>query len=234
MYKALERFEEMFRQGPYLHRRSNLGNEVAALVPEDLLDLAASPKLVNAVRERTLVVGRHGSVKGKPGRRGDVMFGRIVPGTAATQVSQRAIARGLVAVGHLGVEVKILAQRQAMLKQIDRVINDLANQARTFRKHPQCMTVAIVGVNYSERYVGYEGKRTFPRQVSPDVANRESDQACQRISIENRKDYDELLILRFSASNEPPFDFEWLNKEDTQHSYASALARLSSLYEQRF
>src|SRR5207248_4964840 len=61
----------------------------------------------------------------------------------------------------IGAETKILAK--AMIKQIDRVINDLVNQVNQFKRgggNPIC--VAFVGINFAERYVSFEGKKKWP------------------------------------------------------------------------
>ena len=69
--------------------------------------------------------------------------------------------RGEIATVEIGTEVKILAK--AMIKQIDRVIGDLARQAENFHKaggNPIC--VGIVGVNYADRYTSVEGDKFWP------------------------------------------------------------------------
>jgi hypothetical protein len=67
------------------------------------------------------------------------------------------VARGRVATVEIGVEAKILAK--AMIKQIDRVINDLVGQVGHFKRglgNPIC--VGIVGINQAEVCTSYEGK----------------------------------------------------------------------------
>ena len=68
------------------------------------------------------------------------------------------VARGPVATIEIGAETKILAK--AMIKQIDRVISDLVNQAMQFKRgggNPIC--VAFVGINFAEGYVSFEGTK---------------------------------------------------------------------------
>ena len=65
------------------------------------------------------------------------------------------------AADRIRAETKILAK--AMIKQIDRVIGDLLRQIEEFRRHgenPICL--AIVGVNFAQRYTSFEGKREWP------------------------------------------------------------------------
>jgi hypothetical protein len=47
-------------------------------------------------------------------------------------------------------------------------------------------------------------------------------------------DFDEFLILRFKAANEPPYAFDWDNYNETRLDYAAALSRISARYQQRF
>ena len=46
--------------------------------------------------------------------------------------------------------------------------------------------------------------------------------------------YDEFLILRFRATNAPPYPFEWVNYNDLRLDYAAGLTRISSEYQRRF
>ena len=57
-------------------------------------------------------------------RRGDATFGEIIPGETPVVEPAIRLTRGPIATVEIGVEVKILAK--AMIKQIDRVINDLS------------------------------------------------------------------------------------------------------------
>src|SRR5258707_15221935 len=71
------------------------------------------------------------------------------------------VARGPIATVEIGVEVKILAK--AMIKQIDRVKNDLRHQVTEFKLgggSPIC--IAVVGINQAESMIGYEGDRPWP------------------------------------------------------------------------
>ena len=135
----------------------------------------------------------------------------------------------------IGVEVKILAK--AMIKQIDRVMNDLRNQVVQFRRgggNPIC--VAVVGVNHAANTVSYEGDRSFPttgRQGFPHPF-QEAPEAERRLNAIAAPDFDEFIILRFKATNVPPYPFEWGNYNATRLDYAAALSRISARYQQRF
>ena len=76
-----------------------------------------------------------------------------------------------------------------MIKQIDRVINDLRNQVTQLKLgggNPIC--VAVIGSNCADHTVGYEGQRSFPttgkagflhpRQEAPEAERRLRTQAA--------------------------------------------------------
>ena len=41
-------------------------------------------------------------------------------------------------------------------------------------------------------------------------------------------------MLRFKATNAPPYPFEWVDYNETRLDYAAALSRISARYQQRF
>ncbi len=185
--------------------------------------------------QRDRVVNLQNRRRGIRARRGDATFGEIIPGEAAALDSDFVVGRGPIATVEIGVEVKILAK--AMIKQIDRVINDLRNQAAQFKRgggNPIC--VAIVGINQAERCVSYEGERAFPTTGKQGFPHpyQEAPQAERRLMAEAAPLYDEFLILRFRATNEAPYRFEWANLRDVRLDYGAALARISSEYQRRF
>jgi hypothetical protein len=145
------------------------------------------------------------------------------------------VARGPIATVEIGVEVKVLAK--AMIKQIDRVINDLRNQVTQFKRgggNPIC--VAIVGINCADRTIGYEGDRLFPTTGKAGFLHpsQEAPAAERRLRTHVASEFDEFLVLRFKATNEGSFPFEWANYDETRLDYAAALSRISARYQQRF
>jgi predicted RNA methylase len=56
---------------------------------------------------------------------------------------------------------------------------------------------------------------------------------CSSI-IRARPSFDEFLILRFRASNQPPYSFEWLDLKATSLDYGAILTRISREYNRRF
>jgi len=230
MFKLLTAFERVFRDNVYLHRVSTIGDSVAVHLYEDLVALNQSTKLVTRVRDGELAVNVGNQIKGRKGRRGDGTFGRVVPGQAILAEPGFVVARGLVANLEIGTEVKISATK--LIAQVDRVINDLSKQANIFRSHnPSAIKVGLVGVNFASTYTGHEGEREFIAKVPP---AREAAEFARRIEDKVSPHYDELLILRFSATNNPPYKFDWVNAQETKQLYGSALVRISAEYDRRF
>lgn len=164
-------------------------------------------------------------------RRGDGSFGEIVPGIAPITDVGYAIKRGPIATIEIGVEVKILMK--AMIKQIDRVSSDLRGQVVHFnakKGNPIC--VGIVGINHAPFCTTYEGDRSFKtdgRKYKHPIT--EAAEAEKRLLIQAEPAFDEFLVLRFSATNEPPFSFAWMNERETNLSYGAILARLSQQFD---
>ena len=203
---------------------------------EDLVTIERSSKLIEAaIHRKDRVLNVQNKRRGVAARRGDGTFGEIIPGEAPMTDSGYLVSRGPIATVEIGIEVKILAK--AMIKQIDRVINDLRNQAAQFKRgggNPIC--VALVGINRAESTVGYEGDRPFPttgKQGFPHPV-QEAPEAERRLRADAAPEFDEFLVLRFKATNAPPYPFEWVDYNETRLDYAAALARISARYQQRF
>ena len=228
-------FRKLFEGRVYMHRASTQGDFVAMHLYEDLVVINRSRKLTQDVEDRRCVLNVANKRHGVKARRGDGTFGEIVPGEPPLVDEGFRVARGVIATVEIGVEVKILAK--AMIKQIDRVINDLRNQVVEFKKdggNPIC--VGIVGVNHAEKYVSFEGEtRAYPttgRGGFPHPS-QEASEAERRLRELAAQAFDEFLILQFKATNESPFPFAWVNYEETSRDYASALMRVSSKYQNR-
>jgi hypothetical protein len=235
-YRLLSEFRRLFEGKVYRHRASNQGDLVAMHLYEDLVTVRRSSKLIDAiVTRKDRVVNVQNRRRGVAARRGDGTFGEIIPGETALFDAGYVVGRGPIAPVEVGVEVKILAK--AMIKQIDRVINDLRNQVVQFRRgggHPIC--VAVVGINQAERMVGYEGDRSVPTTGKAGFLHpvQEAAAAERRLRAEAAREYDEFLILRFKATNALPHPFEWANYNETRLDYGAALSRISASYQQRF
>lgn len=235
-YRLLKEFRALFEGKEYRHRSSNRGDWVAMHLYEDLMALNRSARYVLSVKSMKSVVNSANKRKGVEARRGDGTFGELIPGETAVFDPGYLVGRGPIATVEIGVEVKIL--QKAMIKQIDRVKNDLRNQVTEFRKkagsrNPIC--VGIVGINYADYAVGYEGDRLHRTTGSGGDRHpiQEADAARDRLK-EIEPYYNEFLVLKHRATNEAPYKFEWVNEVDTRQLYASSLVRISNEYEGRF
>lgn len=118
---------------------------------EDLVTIDRSAKLVSAMKRGILVLNVANRMQGIRARRGDGTLGEIIPGEPSIADEGYSVSRGKIATVEIGVEVKILAK--AMIKQIDRVINDLCNQVVQFRKGgDRAICIAMVGINQADHY----------------------------------------------------------------------------------
>ncbi len=202
---------------------------------EDLVDVAISPKLVARAQQGTRVLTSTNLVVGVQARRGDGTFGHLVPGTTPVQDPGFQVSRGPTATLEIAIEVKILAK--AMIKQIDRVCNDLNHQAQVFNAAPgHPITIAIVGINHAQVYRSYEGDRVWDTTGTDGHLHpyQEAPEAEQRLIQRASTSFSEFLALRFSASNAEPYTFAWVNAAQTEQLYGAALVRISNEYEQRF
>ena len=203
---------------------------------EDLISINRSSRLTDGILTRKdRVLNAQNKRRGVAARRGDGTFGEIIPGETPIFDTGYRVGRGPIATVEIGIEVKILAK--AMIKQIDRVINDLRNQVVQFKRgggSPIC--IAVVGINRAESVVSYEGDRPFPTTGKDGFLHpsQEAVEAEQRLRSDAALHYDEFLILRFKATNAPPYPFHWDNYDETRLDYAAALSRVSGRYQQRF
>jgi len=231
-YTLLDRFRDLFAGKVFRHRSSNQGDLVAIQFFEDLYTLPnPSPKYIKRVNQGVSVLNVQNRRHGIKARRGDGSFGEIVPNVPAITDPGFTVKRGPIATIEVGIEVKIIAK--AMIKQIDRVINDLKGQVTQFKsQHGKPITIGIVGVNHAPQYISYEGDRTYPTTgvggfLHP---NQEAAEAEARLISLAAPSYDEFLILRFIATNQAPFKFSWLNAQKTNLDYGAVLARVSNTF----
>jgi hypothetical protein len=235
-YRLLTEFRNLFDGKQYLHRASNLGDFVAMHLYEDLAVLNRSKKYTLGITGMERVLNVQNKRKGIKARRGDGSFGEIIPGETPILDPGYKVARGPVATIEIGVEVKILAK--AMIKQIDRVAGDLKKQVGHFKHRsgscePLC--IGVVGINAAQVTTGYEGERSYRTDgVKHRHPYREAAEAQRRLLADAAPVYDEFLILRYRATNELPYPFEWVDYQDTVQEYGSILTRISRNYDQRF
>lgn len=230
MDRLLAAFAACFSGVKYNHRISTTGDRVAAYLYDDLYSLNGSPKLVSRIAAGHEVVNVANTVKGKAGRRGDGTFGQLVPGVQGTLGQEYLVRRGPIASLRIAAEAKFVVTKQ--LAQIDRVITDLRNQADTFRGQSRdVITVGITAVNFSDSYTSYEGDNVFVAKYPP---SRDAPETTARLESMAKPAFDEFLVMKFRATNVPPYPFEWVNEAETRMLYSSILLRLSNEYERRF
>lgn len=230
----LERFRLLFFGTEYHHRDSTLGDQVAQFVYEDLYHLGLSSKFCRRVQSGEAVLNVQNRTHGVQHRRGDGTFGTLIPGETPISDVGFEVQRGPIATIQIGVEVKIISK--AMIRQIGRVISDLGDQVRQFRRsNPEVICLGIVGVNHASRYRSVDGTREYLTTGSGKHLHpiQEAPEAVRRLD-EVRDTLDELVVLRFRAPNIEPFTFEWVDDTEARRNYSSALVRLASAYEQRF
>ena len=232
-YRLIDAFRGLFDGRAYLHRRSNLGDHVAMHLYEDLYALERSKKFVERVDVGLSVLNTKNVRQGIQARRGDGSFGEIVPNSVPVNDEGFVVSRAPIATLEIGVEVKILMK--AMIKQIDRVANDLRVQAEHFRQRggaPVC--IGVVGINHASHCTTYEAdraNRTDGKKNKHPID--EATEAAARLLRHAAPVFDEFILLRFSATNEEPFPFDWVDETATLLDYGAALVRIGRAYDGR-
>ena len=234
-YRLLDRFQQLFDGVKYRHRASTNGDKVARCLYEDLYDLGRSKSFRTRIAENRSAVNTQNRRRGVRARRGDGTFGELIPNVVVVVDSGFSVPRGEIANVEIGVEVKIFSK--AMVKQLGRVENDLRDQVKQFQTratNPVC--VGIVGLNCAPHYVGYEGGRAYPTDGTTRYRHpaQEAPQIEQRLSSALETKFDELLFLKYRATNELPYPFEWVDPIGVRLDYGAALVRISEKYETRF
>lgn len=232
-YKLLKQFEGTFVPGPYRHRNSVQGDLIAIQLYEDLLDVHRSKAFVARVEEGLSVLNAQNTRRGVKARRGDGSFGEIVPNQPPASEPPFSVMRGPIATIEIGIEVKILAK--AMIKQIDRVINDLVTQVEHFKsKGGNPITVGIVGINHAPYVISFEGEREWRTDGKGHKHPiQEAAEAERRLLSLAAPAFDEFLILKFAATNDanPACSFTWVDGKNTELDYGAALARIGARYQ---
>lgn len=233
-YRLLTEFEDLFRGKRFLHRRPHQGDVVASQLYEDLYELGRSKSYVKGIDGHLLGINSGNRITGQQARRGDGTFGEFVPNLTAVVVQNFHVARGHLASLQIGAETKIF--NAALGKQQIERVGDLNGQASAFRRHnSQAVCVAIIGINFAPHYAAYEGERvTKTDGVKYKHPAQEAPKMAELLEREVRPNFDEFILLRYRATNDEPFPFEWVNEELTSREYGAALVRLSNLYQSRF
>jgi hypothetical protein len=99
------------------------------------------------------------------------------------------------------------------------------------------VTIAVIGINRASYTIGYEGERAFRTDGIKHKHPAQEAEAAERHIMERivaRQVFDAPIILRYRATNEDPFPFEWAEQKATADLYRASLIRVSSLFEERF
>jgi hypothetical protein len=185
--------------------------------------LNKSAKLKDRIASGDRVQNTRNVRRGIDARRGDGTFGELIPGATPVWVPGLNVARGPIATVEIGVEVKILSK--AMIRQSDRVMGNMEDQVRHFRAgRGQPIAIGVVGINHAERYTGYEGEKEWPTTGSGKYLHpvQEASAVEARIRARVAPHYDDLLFLRYRATNVPPYDFAWLDAGGTEMDYGAS------------
>ena len=108
------------------------------------------------------------------------------------------------------------------------------DKRRTFARGGHPVRVGVVGVNRTACCVSYEGERAFRtdgRKYKHPID--EAEEAERRLARFAAPAFDEFIVLRFAATNEPPFDFRWGHENETRLDYGAILARIGADYDGR-
>jgi len=234
--RLLSAFRGLFAGKRYLHRASNLGDQIAVEVYEDIYGLARSARFQAGVDSIRRGVGpQNKAVTLTRMRRGDGTLGELLDPASARQIEGYAVRRGRIATIDCAIEVKIL--NKAMIKQIDRVVNDLEKQVANWKiVSPRVVTIAVIGINCAPYAIGYEGERAFRTDGTKHKHPFQEAEAAERHIMERivaRQVYDAPIILRYRATNDDPFPFEWADQKVTSDFYRASLMRVSGLLEDR-
>lgn len=234
-FRLLDKFQSIFEGMCYRHRSSKLGDLVAIELYEDLYAIHRTTYYNHRVDSREAGINSGNLRRGVKARRGDGTFGELVAGAESVVDPGYAVARGHVATIEIGVEVKIMSK--AMIKQVGRVQSDIRDQLQHFRRkrdNPIC--VAIVGVNRAEQYVSYEGVREWPTTGSGKYRHPSQEAGTVEAILREELDplLDDLVILRYRATNVPPYRFEWVDRDGTFNDYGAMLTRVARDYDGRF
>ena len=234
-YRLLDRFQQLFAGVRYRHRASTNGDKVARCLYEDLFTLGESTALCTGLADHRVVVNTQNHRRAIKARRGDGTLGQLAPGAEAIVEPGFSVAKGQVTDVEIGVDVKMVSK--AMIKQISRVDNDLRDQVKQFQtraSNPVC--VGVVGLNYAAHYVSYEGDRVYRTDGTAGKPHPKTEAPKTEPRLHQALDpkFDELLVLKYRATNEPPYPFEWVDLMETRLDYGAALARISREYDTRF
>ena len=99
--------------------------------------------------------------------------------------------------------------------------------------HGKPITIGVVGINCAAATMSYEGAgRSYKTTGKGGYMHpfQEADEAERRMRNLAGPFFDEFLVLRYNATNEPPFPFGWDNAAKSNQEYGAILTRVSSRF----
>lgn len=239
-YRLLNAFASLFQNGPYNPRSPIQGDRIAAELFDDLLSIAPGvlprSKYEQRVRAGSRIVNPKNRTVGLNGRRGDGTFGALLPQTQPIWLPTSAVGRGRNAYVEIGCEVKVLATAQQ--RQAPRVQSDLKHQVAHFNSRKSTrtpITIGIVGVNHAEQFSSRIGNVvTTTNGVGSRRHPYQEAAAATQIVQQAAPLYDELLIVDYNATNDPPYPFTFAQQLTLIANYSALLARVIAEYDNRF
>ncbi len=239
-FRMLDAFRALFEGKRYLHRSSGQGDRISRELYEDLYNIKRSAKFNNSVDQEIRGLNLRNIRQGVSARRGDGTFGALIPGQPVVRQKNAAVPCGRVATLDIGIEVKIL--NKAMIKQINDRIAGLQGQAEYFsrgrdqRRRGNPITVAVIGLNCAKYTIGYEGSRSYRTDGTGDQPHpsQEVDEVARRLDAEVRPHFDEMIVLRYKATNDAPYAFQSADENETRAGYGASLVRIALEFDSRF
>jgi len=239
-YRLLDRFRSIFEGVVYKHRNSHHGDRLCRELFEDLYEYDPVARFREHCNASRRGISLSNVTEGRKSRRGDGSFGSFVPNEKVVTEEGFHVLRGILASKLIGIEVKIL--HKSMRKQINDRIQGLVQHAETMartrdsRSKTEAIAIAVIGVNHAKYTIGYEGERAYKTDGTSKFPHPcdEASEIINKIAREIRPSYDETVVLNYSATNERPFEFSWIDEKETSRQYGAVIVRIAEEYARRF
>jgi hypothetical protein len=194
-----------------------------------------SGKLVSRISALQVVLNPKNKTYNLAQRRGDGTLGLILvdPNNPVSYTEGSSIPRAMNTNVQIGAELKIVSAAQ--IRQIGRVISDIKDQGRQFKdraSHVVPITIAIAAVNEASAYASYEGERiTTTGSGRTKHPSQEAAETRKRLGEQLQNTVDQLIVLRYAATNMPPYPFEWVDLPNLERAYSNLLTWVANEYE---
>lgn len=249
-YRVLDVFANLFHGRIYNPRSSTQNNAICQAFFEDVYSLGRSKTFVLRCDQGTHVVNARSEVHGISVRHGDGTFGERVPSAEPKRISRFAVPEGALSTLEIAIEVKVLSV--ALRKNQGNRLAELSHQLDAFKRAARVdnqrplITIALVFLNAAERFAAIEGHQSSLKGGPParitiaDGITRKSpaQEAATTEAFFVREmqqiGYRYPLILKYRATNEPPYPFAWADQARTVADYSNVLTNVCLDYENLF